>query len=214
LITSGQGLVLLDGGLPQSAPLVDANIRKLGFDTAAIRLICSSHAHFDHAGGIAALQRVSGAMVVASPEGARAIENGGPLRGDPQFAFGAVGQFPKVEHVRVVHDGEVLRVGDVALTAHFTPGHTAGSTTWSWRACERERCLDVVYADSLNPVSAPGFRFGGSHGHPGVQATLRRSIARVAAMLCDILLTVPPDFSALNNPSALVDPQAVPGLRG
>ena len=214
LIASDQGLILLDGGLPQSAPRIDAGIRKLGFDTADIRLILNSHAHYDHAGGIAALQRASGATVGASREGARAIENGGPLRDDPQFAFGKSGRFPGVKRVQVVRDGEVLRVGDVAVTAHFTPGHTPGGTTWTWRACEGERCLDLVYADSLTPVAAPGFRFGGTPGRPGAGSTLRRSIARVAALPCDILLTAHPDASALagasalDQPGALVDPRA------
>jgi metallo-beta-lactamase class B len=208
LIASDQGLILLDGALPQSAARIDASIRKLGFDTADIRLILNSHAHYDHAGGIAALQRASGATVAASREGAAAIENGGPLRDDPQFAYGASGRFPKVKRVQGVRDGEVLRVGDVAVTAHLTPGHTPGSTTWSWRACEGARCLDVVYADSLNPVSAPGFRFGGTTERPGVEATLRRSIARVAGLPCDILITVHPDAAALDDPGLLMNPQA------
>ena len=215
LIASREGLILLDAGLPQSAERIDASIRKLGFDTADIRLILNSHAHYDHAGGIAALQRVSGAKVGASREGAGAIENGGPLRDDPQFAYGASGRFPRVKRVQVIRDGEVLSVGDVAVTARFTPGHTPGGTTWTWRACEAERCLDLVFADSLNPVSAPGFSFGGTPGGPpGAEATLRQSIARVAALPCDILLTVHPENSALanasarDNPASLVDPQA------
>jgi len=205
LITTGDGLVLLDGGLPQSAPRIHASIRKLGFDTADIRLILNSHTHYDHAGGIAALQRASGARVAASREAAGALEHGGPLRDDPQYGFGASARFPKVKRVQVIRDGEVLRVGEVAVTAHFTPGHTPGGTTWTWRACEGERCLDLVYADSLTAVSAPGFHFGGTPGHPGVEATLRRSIARVAALPCDILLTAHPDASAL---ASLVNPQA------
>ena len=220
LIVSGDGLILLDGGLPQSAPRIDASIRKLGFDTADIRLILNSHTHYDHAGGIAALQRASGAKVAASPGAAGALENGGPLRDDPQFGFGASARFPKVKRVQVIRDGEVLRVGDVAITAHFTPGHTPGGTTWTWRACEGKRCLDLVYADSLTPVSAPGFHFGGTPGRggasdrPGVDAPLRRSIARVAALSCDILMTAHPDASTLanpdvpGNPAVLVDPQA------
>ena len=88
LVASDQGLILLDGGLPQSAPLIDASIRKLGFRTEDVRLILNSHTHYDHAGGIAALQRVSGAIVAASASGARAIESGGPPADDPQYAFG------------------------------------------------------------------------------------------------------------------------------
>ena len=90
LITSEAGHVLIDGGLPQSAPLIDASIRTLGFRTEDVRLILNSHAHYDHAGGIAALQRASGAAVAAG--GAAALRSGGPPPDDPQFAIGARGQ--------------------------------------------------------------------------------------------------------------------------
>ena len=219
LLVSDHGLVLLDGGLAQSAPLVDANVRALGFRTEDVKLIVSSHAHFDHAGGIAALARASGAQVAASPAGAKAIEMGLPPEDDPQFGLGREAMsFPPVRHVRSVKDGETLRVGDVAITAHFTPGHTPGSTTWTWRSCEGERCLHVVYGDSLNPVSAPGFRFTGDGTHPSLEASFRRSIATVEALPCDILLTVHPGFvdvdgklrkrAAEPKTNPFVDPQA------
>jgi metallo-beta-lactamase class B len=200
LVASDKGLILLDGALPQSAPLIDANIRKLGFRTEDVRLIVNSHAHYDHAGGIAALQRFSGATVAASAAGARAIEGGGPPADDPQYAFGREANgFPPVKRVRVVADGEVLRVGELAITAHLTPGHTPGSTTWTWRSCEGPRCLDVVYADSLNPVSAPAFRFTGDGARPDISGTFRRSISTVAGLRCDILLAVHPSFAGMDE---------------
>jgi metallo-beta-lactamase class B len=199
LLVSDTGLILLDGGLPQSAPLIDASIRKLGFRTEDVRLIVNSHAHFDHAGGIAALQRASGAQVAASASGARAIEKGQPPAEDPQHGFGSGGYFPSVKEVRVVADGETLRVGDLAVTAHLTPGHTPGSTSWTWRSCEGPRCLDIVYADSLNPVLAPGFRFTGDATHPSIEAAFRRSIATVASLPCDIMLAVHPGYSGMEK---------------
>ncbi|HVV48932.1 MAG TPA: subclass B3 metallo-beta-lactamase [Polyangia bacterium] len=200
LIASDQGLILLDGGLPQSAPLVDAGIRKLGFRTEDVRLIVNSHAHFDHAGGIAALQRVSGAVVAASAAGARALERGEPPADDPQFGFGReANRFPPVARVKVVADGETLHVGDLAITAHLTPGHTPGSTTWTWRSCAGARCLDVVYADSLNAVSAPGFRFTGDAAHFSIEAGFRRSIALVGGLPCDVLLAVHPSFAGMDE---------------
>lgn len=200
LITSDQGLILLDGALTQSAPLIDASIRKLGFRTEDVKLIVNSHAHYDHVGGIAALQRVSGAMVAASPSGARAIEQGVCTSDDPQYGFGReANSFPAVKKVRVVKDGETLNVGALAITAHFTPGHTPGSTTWSWRSCEGERCLDIVYADSLNSISSPGFRFTGDATHPSLVESFRKSIATVAALPCDILLSVHPVASDMEG---------------
>ena len=88
LITSDAGHILVDGGLTQSAPLIDANVRALGFRTEDVKLIVNSHAHFDHAGGIAALQRASGARVAASAIGARALVSGMPSLDDPQYALG------------------------------------------------------------------------------------------------------------------------------
>jgi metallo-beta-lactamase class B len=200
LVTSDKGHVLLDGALPQSAPLIDANIRALGFRTEDVRIIVNSHAHFDHAGGIAALQRASGAEVAASGPGAAALGRGGATPDDPQYGFGtSSNEFPKVGRVRVVADGEVLRVGPLAITAHLTPGHTPGSTTWSWRSCEGERCLEVVYADSLNAVSSPGFRFTGDAKHPGIEASFRRSIAKVQALPCDVVIAVHPSFTRLEE---------------
>jgi metallo-beta-lactamase class B len=198
LIASDQGLILLDGGLPQSAPLIDANIRKLGFKSGSIRLIVNSHAHFDHAGGIAALQRVSGATVAASPAGARALEQGLPTPDDPQFALGPqFMSFPPVKNVKTVTDGETLRVGDLAITAHFTPGHTPGGMTWSWRSCEGQRCLNFVYADSMTPVSAPDFRF--TANGPALVDGFRRSIATIAGLPCDVIVSPHPGFTNMDG---------------
>ena len=201
LVSSPQGHVLLDGGLSQSAPRIDASIRALGFRTEDVRLIVNSHAHYDHAGGIAALQRRSGARVAASASGARAIQRGEPTEDDPQYSFGRKANgFPRVAKVQVVTDGETLRAGDVAITAHYTPGHTPGATTWTWRSCEGQHCLDIVYADSLNAVSAPGFRFTGGGGGVSRVAAFERSIEVVAGLPCAILLAVHPGFSRMNEP--------------
>jgi metallo-beta-lactamase class B len=215
LITSPRGHILLDGGLPQSAELIDRHIRQLGFKTEDVRLIVNSHGHYDHAGGIHALQYASGATVAASESGADALKRGENTVDDPQYGFGHESNaFPKVSAVRVVKDGEVLRVGPVAITAHLTPGHTPGSTTWTWRSCEGSRCLDIVYADSLNAVSAPDFKYS---SQPARVAAFRQSITLVAALPCDVMVSVHPEFSRLTekierhargDANAFVDPNA------
>jgi metallo-beta-lactamase class B len=200
LITSDDGAVLIDGGLSQSAPIIDANIRTLGFRTEDVRLILNSHAHFDHAGGIAALQRHSRAVVAAGAAGARALQRGEPTPDDPQFGFGReANRFPVVRKVRGVRDGEVLRVGDLAVTAHLTPGHTPGSTTWTWRSCEGLQCLNMVYADSVTALSAPGFRFTGEGKEASIVESFRRSLATIEQLPCDILLTPHPASSGLDQ---------------
>src|SRR5690242_14724323 len=164
LLTSKDGDVLIDADLPESAPIIIANIRALGFRVEDIKLILNSHAHFDHAGGIAALQRAFGARVAASPWSARVLERGASIPGDPQY--GVLSSYSPVPHVQVIADGETLYVGPLALTAHFTPGHTPGGTTWTWRSCDGNRCLDLMYADSQTPVSADGFSFTHSDTYP------------------------------------------------
>lgn len=212
LVTSERGHVLIDGGLPESAPHILSNIRALGFRPEDVRLILNSHAHFDHAGGIAALRQASGASVAASPWSAPVLERGNSGSDDPQF--GVLPSFPPVPRARTIADGETLRVGPLMLTARFTPGHTPGGTSWSWRSCEEGRCLDLVYADSQTPVSADGFQFTRNQTYPSVLADFQRSYATLEALPCDILLTPHPAASGLwerlaardgGSPDALVD---------
>ncbi|MCE5231700.1 MAG: subclass B3 metallo-beta-lactamase [Xanthomonadaceae bacterium] len=196
LLADPAGLILIDGDLPESAPQIAAHIRALGFRVEDIRYILNSHAHFDHAGGIAQLQRLSGAQVVASASGAFAMEHGGVDPADPQA--GVASSYPAVRDVRTIADGATLALGALRVTAHYTPGHTPGSTSWTWDACEHGRCEHVVYADSLTAVSADGYRFGDPQ-HPQRAEDFRRAIATVAALPCDILLTPHPSASNLRE---------------
>ena len=128
LVTGDAGHVLLDAGLSQSAALIDANIRKLGFKTEDIKLIAVSHGHFDHAGGVHALQRFTGATVVGSTSTAQALSRGENTPDDPQFAFGKpFNSFPAVKNVRVVKDQEKLTVGKLSIVVHTIPGHAPGA---------------------------------------------------------------------------------------
>ena len=193
LITSSEGHVLIDGGLAESVSNIAASIRALGFRVEDVKLILNSHAHFDHAGGIAELQRLSGAVVVASSWSAEALKTGVVGRADPQF--GEVPPIAPVAQVWSMPVEETLRVGPIALTPHFTPGHTPGGTSWAWRSCEGERCLDIVYADSLTAVSNPGFLFTRSTDYPEALRDFERSFTRLSSLPCDVLLTPHPDAS-------------------
>ena len=219
LITSDQGHILLDGGLTQSAPLVAANIVKLGFKVEDIKLILNSHAHYDHAAGIAALQRASGATVVSSASGAEGFALGNAVPDDPQAGFGkAENAFPAVKNVRVVKDREMVTVGPLAVQMHNTAGHTPGSTTWTWQSCVDGKCLNLVYADSISAIAAPGFRFTGDAKTPSRVEQFRNSIATVGELPCDIMITTHPMATDLAGklkkraakPAAdpFIDPQA------
>jgi metallo-beta-lactamase class B len=193
LITSPAGHILLDGALPQSAALIDGNIRALGFKTADIRLILTSHGHYDHVGGVAALQRASGARVAASASTARALQAGTATEDDPQYGFGReANAFPPVKNVQVVADGEVLRVGPLSVTAHHTPGHTPGAVTWAWQSCEGAACKHIVYADSISAVAAPGFRFS---AEPARVEAFRKSFEKLASLPCDVMIALHPAFA-------------------
>jgi metallo-beta-lactamase class B len=189
LITSAKGHVLIDGALPESVPQVLANIRALGFRPEDVKFILNSHAHFDHAGGIGLLSAATGAMVMASPWSADVIETGQPVRDDPQF--GLILGYPRAEHVRPLHDGQVVALGGIELTAHFTGGHTPGGTSWTWQSCEASRCLHFVYADSQTPVSNDDFQFTNS----AAAAAFKHSFDVLEHLQCDILVTPHPAAS-------------------
>jgi metallo-beta-lactamase class B len=200
LITSDEGHILIDGALTQSAPLIAANIEKLGFKLSDVKLIATSHAHYDHVGGIAALARASGARVVASTRTAQALRAGGPPQDDPQIAYGVDEHaFPAVANVEDVADGATVKVGALAITAHYTPGHTPGAVAWTWRSCAGSDCKNIVYADSINPVAHDSYRFGGADGKSGVVASFRAGIAAFAALPCDVLLSAHPSASDMDK---------------
>lgn len=188
LIDTGDGLVLIDGGLPQSAPMIVASIRKLGFDIEDVSLILVSHVHYDHVGGAAALQRLSGATVLTSQAGKMPLVSGRLEDNDPQFSTAAKKTwFPAIAGVRAVDDEEILRLGATEIRALYTPGHTPGGTSWTWSSCDDSKCLDLVYADSLSPVSADGYAFG---AEPRIAANnLQASANKIASLKCDIFLT-------------------------
>lgn len=215
LVTSSAGHVLIDGGLPESAPLIRANVEALGFRMRDVKLILNSHAHYDHAGGIAELQRASGATVATSAWSARVMSSGTSGPDDPQY--GILLSYPAVRGVKAFAFGDTLRVGALAMVPFATAGHTPGGTSWSWRSCDGARCLDFVYADSQTPVSADTFRFTRNTTYPTAVADFARGATALENVRCDVLVTPHPAASALwqrvsptdGSPTpALVDPTA------
>jgi metallo-beta-lactamase class B len=216
LITSDHGHILIDGDLEESAPKIAASIRALGFKVEDIKLILNSHVHYDHAGGIAELKRLSGAAVAASAASAKVLESGQIGSDDPQY--GSLPSIPAVKPVRVIKDGQTVHVGPLALRAHLTPGHTPGGTSWTWKSCEDGRCVQMVYADSLTAVSAPGFQFTHSTAYPNVLKDFEQSFSTLSKLRCDVLLTPHPEASDLwtrfesnehgGGAAAFIDPTA------
>jgi metallo-beta-lactamase class B len=201
LIVGDQGDILIDGGPEQGAELIADNIRSLGYRVRDIRFILTSHEHYDHVGGIAELQRLSGATVVTSAAAAPVLRSGVPAADDPQV--GVLKRFPAVEVGRIVRDGEEVLLGNVMVAAIATPGHTAGAMSWRWVSCDGGVCRTIVYVDSLHAVSNDSYRFS---DHPDVVAAFRASIAKIAASDCEILLTPHPSASQMPERLALGKP--------
>jgi predicted alpha/beta superfamily hydrolase/glyoxylase-like metal-dependent hydrolase (beta-lactamase superfamily II) len=195
LITSPAGHILIDGGPTGSSKQIAAHIRQLGFKVEDIRYILNGHEHFDHAGGIADLQKMSGATVLASPASSEVLRTGQPDKRDAQYP-GLQAMTP-IAKTRAVRDGEVVRLGPLAVTARFTPGHTIGATSWTWQASEGGKPMNIVYGDSLNPVAADSLSFSRNPLYPQARADLERSIATVESLDCDILVSAHPEFSGL-----------------
>lgn len=191
LIASPEGHVVIDGTVPEAASQLLANVRELGFEVRDIKYVLNSHAHFDHSGGISEIQKASGATVLSSPSGAAALREGRGGPDDPQFTV--IGPFPPVAGVKVLPDRQSIAIGSTKITVHYTPGHTPGGTSWGWRSCEQDRCLDLVYADSLNAVSAADFSYSGDPRYPGAASDMRSSIERIASLECDIIISAHPE---------------------
>ena len=191
LLTGSHGDVLIDGGYPESPPAIMASIAKLGFDIHDVKVLLNTHAHSDHAGGLRALQRASGAELWISEGDSAVIANGG--RGDR--ALGRLRYFgmltgglkfppPRIDHV--FGDGTVIRLGDIALTAHVTAGHTRGCTSWSFPVRDGDRELLAVDVCSLTLY--PFVSLVEPESYPGIRSDFERSFRTLRGLPADIFL--------------------------
>ena len=191
LVQTADGAVLLDGGMPQMAGHLLDNMKLRGVAPQDLRLVLLSHAHADHAGPVAELKRRTGAHVSANAETSVLLARGG----SNDLHFGDSITFPPVSTDRIIMDGEVVNVGGIAFTAHFMPGHTPGSTAWTWTDTRDGKPVRIAYADSL---SAPGYQLQGNARYPRLVQDYRRSFAMVRGLPCDLLLTPHPGASNWN----------------
>jgi metallo-beta-lactamase class B len=187
------------------------NVHALGYDPLDIKLILNTHVHFDHAGGIAAIQQTTRARVAASPASAPVLERGSSGPDDPQY--GLLLDFPPVPEVELFTPGDTLRVGSIEVASHATGGHTPGGTSWSWESCDAEGCVDVVYADSQTPISAEGFRFTDNETYPDALADFEHGHRVLEQLPCGLLITTHPSASSLwerlaDGPDGIIDSDA------
>jgi metallo-beta-lactamase class B len=185
LITGPAGHIVLDGGYPTTAPMIIASIAKLGFNIKDVKVLLNSEPHPDHAGGLGVLQKASGAELWASEASAYSLGSGGddpdlilPLRA--LVRIGIVG-YPAVRVDHVLKDGDTIRLGPLALTAHITGGHTSGCTSWSFQVHDGGRVLNVVSACDLVPLATTRY--------PQQGADLERSFRVLRSLPADIWVT-------------------------
>jgi metallo-beta-lactamase class B len=188
LLTGPEGHVLIDGGYPGTAPMIMASIAKLGFKITDVKVLLNSHAHFDHAGGLAELQKASGAQLWVSEGDADIVAAGGA--GDPTLGpFRVLSYLPFLRYPAptVDHrfkDGATIRVGSTELTAHVTPGHTPGCTSWSFPVRDGDRELHVVHICSLTLPLALSIG-----EYPEIRAEFERSFRTLRSLPVDIWVT-------------------------
>jgi metallo-beta-lactamase class B len=202
LVTGAKGHVLIDGGLPDSAPLIAGNIRRLGFKLSDIEYLLINHGHFDHSGGLSELKRLTGAKLIALAAERADLEAGRTI-GRPELD-----RFPPVKVDRVIGDGARFTLGNIKLTAHWTPGHTRGCTSWSTKAGKQE----VLFACSL---TVAGQNLIGDKAYPSAAQDFEKTFAKLRQMTADVFLNFHPEFFDLEgkrarqlngDPNAFVDP--------
>jgi metallo-beta-lactamase class B len=195
LIDTGEGLILLDTGVPEFAPHLLANIRTLGFDPRQVRLLLTSQAHLDHAGGHAAVKAATGARVLASRADAELLQRGG--KGD--FAWGDDLAYPAVRVDGFLRDGQRVKLGAVTLTAHLTPGHTKGCTTWTMPLSIGGRTRIAQFNCS---VSIPGYKLLGTPAYPNMAEDYARTFDRLRTLPCEVFLGAHGSFFNLDEKRA------------
>jgi metallo-beta-lactamase class B len=184
LITTPQGHILLNTGLPGSGPMIEASIRKLGFNPKDIKILVASHAHLDHVGGFTYLKKISGAKMEMMDRDVSVLESGGKS----DFFYGTHKDmvFPSVKVDRALHDGDTIQLDNITLTAHLTAGHTQGTTTFTTTISDSGKSYVVVFPDgtSVNP----GYQLAKNPSYPGIASDYRHTFEVLGSLHPDIWL--------------------------
>lgn len=197
LITSPSGHILLDAGEEKSPPLIKASIAELGFKLSDIKIIITSHSHFDHVGGLAEMKAATGAQLYASAGDAPVLESGGTK------SFFPIGAYKPVKVDRILKDGDKVELGGNWMVAHLTPGHTEGNTAWTTEVVDNGRKLDVVFTSSMS--INPGVRMVNFKPWPGIADAYAESFKTLRGLHCDIFLGPHASFFNIKEKVALLN---------
>ena len=184
LITSPQGHILINSDLEANVPLIEASITKLGFKISDVKVLLISHAHWDHDAGSAKIKALTGATYMVMDGDVPVVESGG--KADFHYGGNTEMAYPPVHVDRVLHDGDTVKLGDVVLVAHLTPGHTKGCTTWTLVVRDGGKALNAVIIGSPN-VNA-GYKLVDNAKYPAIASDYERGFRVLKALPCDLFL--------------------------
>lgn len=187
IIHTPRGLILLDAGMPDFAPTVEANIRTLGYRLSDVKIMLISHAHFDHSGGLARIKADTGARLIASAGDRYALERGVYQGYEDVHGFDT----PPVKVDQVIGDGGKVSLGGVTLTAMITPGHTAGCTNYRMTVRDGTGAHRVFFFCS---ASVAANRLLPTPQYPGIVADYERTFARLKTVKADVFLAPHAEF--------------------
>lgn len=184
LITTPQGHILINSNLKTSVPQIKASVEKLGFHFSDIKILLISHAHIDHCAGSALIKQLTGAKYMVMDADVKSIEDGG--KSDFQYSKSPDMSFPPAKVDRILHDGDEVKLGDVVLVAHVTPGHTKGCTTWTLKVQDNGKTYNVVIVGS--PNVNPGYKLVHNTTYPQIAQDYERTFRTLKSLPCDIFL--------------------------
>jgi metallo-beta-lactamase class B len=213
LITTPQGNILINSNLEKSVPMIRDSVEKLGFRFSDTKILLISHAHVDHCAGSAAVKELTGAKYMVMDADVSAVEDGGKINfgGDTQSTASRY-QPAKVD--RLLHDGDEVKLGDTVLTAHLTPGHTKGTTTWTMNVTDGGKTYHVVIVGS--PNVNPGYKLVNNALYPQIASDYERMFRVLKSLPCDIFLGAHGNYYGMEEkyarmkagaPNPFIDPE-------
>ena len=212
LIATPKGHILINSSLQSSVPLIRASVEKLGFRFSDIKILLISHAHWDHCAGSALIKKLTGAKYMVMDADVPVIEAGG--KGDFQYGHSATSFYTPTKVDRVLHDGDQVKLGDAVLTAHLTPGHTKGCTTWTMKAQEGSKTYNVVIVGSPNVNH--GYKLVHNTLYPQIADDYARTFSVLKSLPCDVFLGAHGNYFGMeakygrmksSGPNPFIDPQ-------
>src|SRR4051794_2567644 len=211
LITTPEGHILINSDLEANVPMIRKSVESLGFKFSDIKILLISHAHYDHCAGSAAIKQLTGAKYMVMDGDVDVVESGG--KSDFQYGNDPTAQYPPAKVDRVLHDGDVVQIGNATLKAHLTPGHTKGCTTWTMKVNDGTKLRDVVIIGS--PNVNPGYQLVDNKVYPRMMEDFQKTFRVLDSLPVDYFLGAHGSYFNLEtkyprlkagNSSALIDP--------